>query len=76
MSAPSTASDPMQQVMQVASGYIASSALYVVAELGLADHLVDGPKRCPVGGGDGSERECGASGAALARELRNLRTGG
>jgi len=44
MNAPSTAPDPMQQVMQVASGYIASSALYVVAELGLADHLVGGPR--------------------------------
>lgn len=44
MNAPSAAPNPMQQVMQVASGYIASSALYVVAELGLADHMVNGPR--------------------------------
>jgi hypothetical protein len=44
MSAPTAAPNPMQHVMQVASGYIASSALYVVAELGIADQLRDGPR--------------------------------
>lgn len=35
---------PMQQVLQIATGYIPSSALYVAVELGVADQLVAGPK--------------------------------
>ncbi len=34
--------NPMQQVMQIASGYIASAALYVAVALKVADHLSDG----------------------------------
>jgi len=34
--------DPAQQVLQVATGYIASSALYVALELGVPDHLKGG----------------------------------
>jgi hypothetical protein len=34
----------MQQILQVATGYIASSALSVVMELEIPDHLSDGPK--------------------------------
>src|SRR5262245_17986271 len=36
--------NPVQQVMQVATGYIASSALYVAVALKIADHLAGGPK--------------------------------
>jgi hypothetical protein len=39
-----TAPDPAQQVMQVATGYIASTALYAAITLNVADHLADGPK--------------------------------
>jgi hypothetical protein len=34
----------MQQILQVGSGFIASAALGVVAQLGIADHLADGPR--------------------------------
>ena len=36
--------DPVQQVMQVATGYVASSALHVAVALNVADHLATGPK--------------------------------
>ncbi len=36
--------NPVQQIMQVATGYIASSALYVVVALNVADHLSGGAK--------------------------------
>jgi hypothetical protein len=36
--------DPAQQVLQVATGYIASTALYAAITLNVADHLADGPK--------------------------------
>ena len=36
--------DPVQQVMQLATGYIASSALYVAVELEVAEHLKDGAR--------------------------------
>ncbi len=35
---------PVQQIMQVATGYIASSALYVAVALNVADHLAGGAK--------------------------------
>lgn len=34
--------DPAQQILQVATGYIASSALYVALDLGVPDYLKDG----------------------------------
>jgi hypothetical protein len=36
--------DLVKQVFQLASGYVVSSALWVAAELGIADLLKDGPK--------------------------------
>jgi hypothetical protein len=39
--------DPVQHVFQFASGYVVSSALWVAAELGIADLLKNGPR--PVG---------------------------
>ena len=36
--------NPAQQVLQVATGYIASSALYAAITLNIADHLARGPK--------------------------------
>ena len=36
--------DPSQQLFQIAGGYILSSALYVVVQAGVADHLGSGPK--------------------------------
>jgi len=36
--------DPVQQVMQVATGYVASSALHAAVALNVADHLATGPK--------------------------------
>lgn len=36
--------DPVQQLFQVATGYVISSALHVVTEAGVADHLGAGPK--------------------------------
>ena len=36
--------DPAQQVIQIASGYIASASLYVATTLNVADHLAAGPK--------------------------------
>jgi hypothetical protein len=36
--------NPVQQIMQIATGYIASSALYVAVALNVADHLAGGAK--------------------------------
>ncbi|HEY1800111.1 MAG TPA: methyltransferase [Terriglobales bacterium] len=36
--------DPMQHLMQFASGYVVSSVLWVAAELNIADLLKDGPR--------------------------------
>ena len=44
MESTQAASNPLQQVMQVATGYIASSALHVAVALNVADHLAGGPK--------------------------------
>ena len=44
MESTQAASNPVQQVMQVATGYIASSALHVAVALNVADHLAGGPK--------------------------------
>jgi hypothetical protein len=37
-------SNPVQQIMQVATGYRASAALYVAVSLNIADRLADGPR--------------------------------
>jgi hypothetical protein len=36
--------DPVQHLLQIGTGYVLSSALYVIAETGVADHLSAGPK--------------------------------
>src|SRR5262245_27430995 len=36
--------DPAQHLMQIAGGYVLSSALYVVTKAGVADHLGSGPR--------------------------------
>jgi hypothetical protein len=36
--------DPAQQVLQVATGYVASASLYTAITLNVADHLAAGPK--------------------------------
>jgi hypothetical protein len=42
--APNPAPDPVQQVFQVATGYVPSTALYLAVQAGIADHLADGPR--------------------------------
>ena len=41
-----TPNDPVQHLLQVGGGYVRASALYVIAEAGVADHLANGPKTC------------------------------
>jgi len=59
--------DPAQQVLQVATGYMASAALYVALALNVPDHLAAGPR-------DTAElaRLTGADEDALFRVLRLL----
>ena len=57
----------MQQIMQVASGYMMSAALHAIAKLGIADHLAAGPMSLT----DLAQR-CGANADALYRVLRPL----
>ena len=59
--------DPAQQVLQIATGYMASAALYTAITLNVADHLAAGPK-------DVAElaRVTGANEDALFRILRLL----
>jgi hypothetical protein len=63
----SSTSDPVQQVLQVAVGYVASAAMYTAITLNMADHLASGPR-------DVSElaRLSGANEDALFRILRLL----
>ena len=56
-----------QHVFQIATGYIASSALYVAAKLELADHLAAGPQSIAE-----LARRTGANEDALYRVLRAL----
>jgi len=42
--APNPAPDPVQQVFQVATGYVPSTALYLAVQAGIADHLAGGPR--------------------------------
>src|SRR5437588_10068642 len=44
MTAPSQKQNPVELVMQIATGYIASSCLDAVARLNIADALAEGPK--------------------------------
>jgi hypothetical protein len=65
-STPETPS-PVQQIMQVATGYMASSALYVAVALKVADHLASGAKTA-----DDLARATGTQADALYRVLRLL----
>ena len=59
--------NPTEQVMQIATGYMASSALYVAMDLDIADHLADGPRTT-----EDLARATGANEDALWRILRLL----
>ena len=59
--------NPAQQVLQVATGYMASSALYAAITLNVADHLAPGPKDMA-----GLAKATGANEDALYRVLRLL----
>ena len=59
--------NPAQQVLQVATGYMASSCLYAAITLNVADHLKDGPL-----GIAELAQKTGANGEALYRVLRLL----
>jgi len=43
-STPAAAPAPLDQIMQIASGYILSAALYAATELGIPDLLQNGPR--------------------------------
>jgi O-methyltransferase domain/Dimerisation domain len=60
-------SNPMERVLGIATGYMASSALYVATHLQVADQLADGPK-----GIDELARATGTNADALYRILRLL----
>lgn len=59
--------DPARHVMQVATGYIASAALYVAVQLNIADQVGDGAKSA-----EELARATGANEEALYRVLRLL----
>ena len=59
--------NPVQQVMQVATGYMASSALYAALTLNIPDHLAAGPKTAAE-----LAKASGANEDALYRVLRLL----
>jgi hypothetical protein len=59
--------NPLQQLMGVATGYMASAALYVAVHLGIADRLADGPKSA-----EKLATECDVQADALYRVLRLL----
>src|SRR6266550_7459005 len=59
--------NPAQQVLQVATGYMASSALYAAVTLNIADHLASGAKSTAE-----LARVSGANEDALYRVLRLL----
>ena len=42
--APAPEMNPVDRIMQIASGYVASISLHIAAKLGIADLLKDGPK--------------------------------
>jgi hypothetical protein len=59
--------NPAQQALQIATGYIASSALYVALELNVPDHLAQGPRTAKE-----LAKATGANVDALYRILRLL----
>src|SRR5262245_7073028 len=61
------AMNPVQQVMQVATGYMASSCLYAAITLNVAEHLASGPKAAAE-----LAKATGANEDALYRVLRLL----
>jgi hypothetical protein len=61
------ASAPAPSILQLATGFWASQALYVAAKLGMADFLADGPK--PV---EALAADAGLNAQALYRLLRTL----
>jgi len=58
---------PKQELFSLISGYKATQALYAAAKLGIADHLVRGPKRA-----EELAKEVGANSKALFRLMRHL----
>jgi len=58
---------PRQELFNMISGYKTTQALYVAAKLGIADHLVRGPKRA-----EELAKEVGANSKALFRLMRHL----
>lgn len=64
---PSTDLQPQKAILQMASGYWVSQALYVAAKLGIADLLKDGSKCC-----DELAKTTGVNARALYRLMRGL----
>lgn len=58
---------PRQELFRMIFGYKTTQALYVAAKLGIADHLVGGPKRA-----EELAEEIGANPKALLRLMRHL----
>ncbi len=58
---------PRQELFNMISGYRTTQALYVAAKLGIADHLVNGPKSA-----EELAKEVGANSKALFRLMRYL----
>jgi hypothetical protein len=69
MSTPALAQDPQptEQLMQLAMGFVVTSALYSATKLGVPDRLKDGAKSCKE-----LAAACGAQEDALYRVLRAL----
>ena len=64
---PSTDLQPQKTILQMASGYWVTQALYVAAKLGVADLLKDGAKNC-----DELATATGVNARALYRLMRGL----
>src|SRR5262245_15623591 len=62
---------PQGVILEMWSGYVVSRALYVVAELGIADHVADRPKTA-----EELAADSGANGDALHRVLHMLASRG
>lgn len=62
-----SATEPSVELMRLVHGYQVSQALHVAAELGIADHLKDGPKPS-----DALAQLCGAHPRSLYRLMRAL----
>lgn len=69
--APAQPPQPADQLMQFATGYIVTAAVYSAASLGIADLLKDGPRPIAV-----LAAACGANEGALYRMLRALASAG